>query len=226
MIAIICAMDKELKYYVDSLQDKKIRNILNYCFIEGFINNSQVVIVKSGIGKMASGIVTTLLIEHFKPNLIINSGIAGGFDKSLSPLDVLVVNKVGCYDIDMRLDGLEFGTFEAQNRFFKNDLRINPIEDINVQYGLIMSSDTFAGDRRQLETIFNEHFKDELILAVDMESYAIAKIASEYNIEWCIIRAISDIVGMDSQIDSYQEFAETAAKQAFVIIEKNFFKSI
>ena len=101
MIAIICAMDKELKFFVDSIEDIKETLILDYKFIQGKINQKEVVIVKCGIGKMASGIVTALLIEHYNPQMIINSGIAGGYSKDLKPLDIICVNNVGCYDIDM-----------------------------------------------------------------------------------------------------------------------------
>ena len=38
MIAIICAMDKELKFFVDSIEDIKETLILDYKFIQGKIN--------------------------------------------------------------------------------------------------------------------------------------------------------------------------------------------
>lgn len=222
MIAIICALDKELQFYYESLKEKRTHSIMGYDFIEGLINENKVVIVKSGIGKMAAAVVTTLLIEHFNPNLVINSGIAGGYDKNLKPLDILVVNKVGCYDIDMRLDGIPFGTFDANRRFIENNIQLEKAD--NVYYGLIMSSDTFAGDRNKLDTIFEEYFEETEIMAVDMESYAIADICEKYHINWCIIRAISDVVGTESQIESYAEFATNAAKNAYLLIEKNYLK--
>lgn len=222
MIAIICALDKELQFYYESLKEKRTHSIMGYDFIEGIINDNKVVIVKSGIGKMAAAVVTTLLIEHFNPSLVINSGIAGGYNKNLKPLDILVVNKIGCYDIDMRLDGLPFGTFNENRRFIEKDIKLE--ETANIHYGLIMSSDTFAGDRNKLDNIFNEYFAGEEILAVDMESFAIADVCEKYHIDWCIIRAISDVVGTESQIESYVEFATNAAKNAYLLIEKNYLK--
>ena len=197
MIAVICALDKELQFYNESLKEKTTHNIMGYDFIVGFFEQNKIVIVKSGIGKMAAAVVTTLLIEHFKPSIVINSGIAGGYSEKLKPLDIVIVKKVGCYDIDMRLDGLPFGSFTT-NRFYENTISLEGRED--VYYGLVMSSDTFAGDRAKLDNIFNEFFKDEEILAVDMESYAIADVCEKYNVELFIIRAISDVVGTESQI--------------------------
>ena len=222
MIGIICAMEKELKSFKSSLVNSENQTIMGFEFFTGKINQKEVVLVKSGIGKVSSSIVTLLMIEHFNPELIINSGIAGGYNKNLKPLDILVVNKVGCYDIDMRLDGLPFGTFNENRRFIEKDIKLE--ETANIHYGLIMSSDTFAGDRNKLDNIFDEYFAGEEILAVDMESFAIADVCEKYHIDWCIIRAISDVVGTESQIESYVEFATNAAKNAYLLIEKNYLK--
>ena len=222
MIAIICAMDKELKFFVDSIEDIKETLILDYKFIQGKINQKEVVIVKCGIGKMASGIVTTLLIEHFNPQMIINSGIAGGYSKDLKPLDIICVTNVGCYDIDMRMDGTVYGAFSNEDRIIQLNEKILNKLNYNVIYGTMMSSDYFASNRTKLDIIFNTHYKDIKVDAVDMESYSVAYLCKKYNKRCVIIRAISDVVGMASQIDSYESFASKAAKCAFELILENF----
>ena len=224
MIAVICAMDKELKYFVDSLKEAKETLILNHKFIQGKINNKDVVIVKCGIGKMASGIVTTLLIEHYNPQVIINSGIAGGYSKELKPLDIICVQNVGCYDIDMRMDGTVYGTFKDEDRIIELNTKLSNKLEYNVIYGTMMSSDYFASNRTKLDIIFSTHYNDLKIDAVDMESYSVAYLCKKYNIECVIIRAISDVVGMASQISSYELFASNAAKCAFELILENFIK--
>ena len=70
--------------------------------------------------------------------------------------------------------------------------------------------------------VFDKHFSEEDIIAVDMESYSIALICDKYHVDWCIVRAISDIIGEESQIDSYQEFASKAANNAFLLIKENY----
>lgn len=224
MIAVICAMDKELKFFVDSLVDSKEILILDYKFIQGKINNIEVVVVKCGIGKMAAGIVTTLLIEHFNPQLIINSGIAGGYAKELKPLDIICVQNVGCYDIDMRMDGTVYGAFSNDDRIIQLNEKITNELNYHVVYGTMMSSDYFASNRTKLDIIFNTHYKDIKIDAVDMESYSVAYLCKKYNKKCVIIRAISDVVGMASQIDSYELFASNAARSAFELILENFIK--
>lgn len=224
MIGIICAMDKELSSFKESLKNPNTLEIMGFKFFTGNINEHQVVLVKSGIGKVSAGIVTLLMIEHFKPSLVINSGIAGGYDKSLKPLDIVVCNKVGCYDIDMELDGTKFGAISGEKRFIENDLKINEELGLNIFYGTLMSADQFQGNRNYLDEIFAKYFEEELVLGVDMESYSVASICDKYNTKWCVVRAISDIIGCDSQIDSYMEFASKAAHNAYTIIMKNFLK--
>ncbi len=222
MIGIICAMDKELKSFKSSLKNCQVNEIMGFEFFTGNINQKEVVLVKSGIGKVSAGIVVLLMIEHFKPELVINSGIAGGYNNKLKPLDILIGNKIGCYDIDMELDGTPFGSITGEKRFIENNLKINDDLGLNIIYGTLMSADQFQGNRNYLDTIFNKHFDQELVMGVDMESYSVASICDKYNIQWCVVRAISDVIGCESQIESYVQFAEQAAHNAYQIIMKNF----
>lgn len=224
MIGILCAMDKELQFFVDSIKNERKETYLNHDFIIGSINNHDVVISKCGIGKVEAGISAALMIEHYAPSLLINSGIAGGYDKSLKVFDVVCANKTGCYDVDFTAEGHELGSLNGENRFCSNDLRLNSNLNLNIKYGLILSADLFATDRNYLDNIFGKYFSNEKVLAVDMESGSIARICEQNNTPWCIIRAISDVVGMESQINSYWEFAKQAAYNAYLLIVENYLK--
>ncbi len=46
--------------------------------------------MKSGIGKVAAAIGTTLLLEHCQPDVVINTGSAGGLDPRLNVGDIVV----------------------------------------------------------------------------------------------------------------------------------------
>ena len=96
--------------------------------------------------------------------------------------------------------------------------------NLNIKYGLILSSDLFATDRKRLDDIFDTYYKDECILAVDMESASIAKVCFDNDVACTIIRSISDVVGMESQINSYWEFAAQAASNAYQLIKENYLK--
>lgn len=219
MIGIICALAIEVNEYLKILKNRQDLKILGKTFYQGTINNKECVLTICGIGKVEAGITTTLLLEHFpQVDLIINSGIAGAYDTNLKTLDTIFGVKVGCYDIDMVLDGLPFGCFKKEERFFTNKLK-TPLGTIP---GIIMTSDCFAGDRCKLTAIFNEHYPNEAISCVDMESYVICQMAERHHLNWVVVRTISDIVGETDQLSTYYNFPEQASQKSFKIIVNNF----
>ena len=222
MIGIICALDKELQSFLDILENSKETKILNFTIHSGFIKGHECALMKCGMGKMQAAISATLLIEHFQPDLIINSGIAGGYDQKLKTLDTVVSKRVGCYDIDMVFDHLPFGCFDQNERFLECPLNLD--NQSNLIKGTIMTADKFVGNREEVDAIFNKHYVNEDITCIDMESYAIALIAHKHNIPWVIFRTISDIIGKENQINDYYQFMALASIQSFNRIMDNFFK--
>ena len=218
MIGIASALSSELKPFLNILENKTQKEIMGYIFYSGTINNHSVVLAQSGIGKMNASSLITLMIEHYDVDLIINSGIAGGFDKNLKTLDSVQAVRVGCYDINMMLDNLPYGCLEEENRFIESNVKCS-----GVISGLIMTADTFAGNRKALEDVFDKYYSNEVVYAVDMESYAVAYVCKKYNVEWVVIRSISDVVGQTNQLEAYYNFPLEASKRSFDIIMKNFF---
>ena len=92
MIGIIGAMDEEiyeLKRIIDVKEEKKIYDVDFYI---GTLNNKEVILVKSKIGKVASSFVTTLLINNFDIDYIINIGTCGAVNSMLKYLDIVVAS--------------------------------------------------------------------------------------------------------------------------------------
>ena len=220
MIGIICALDVEMGAFLKVIENKKEVKILNTTFFQGQIKGIDVVLTICGIGKVQAALHTQLMIEHFKPQLVINSGIAGGYNKNLKTLDTIFGKVIGCYDVDMVIDGLPYGCFSKETRFFESsfDTPIGCIE------GTIMTADKFAGCREEVENIFNKYFAGLDVTCVDMESYAICTVLNEHHIPFVIIRTISDLIGESEQIKKYYQFPELAADKSFNIIINNFIK--
>ena len=59
------------------------------------------ILTRSGIGKVAASIATTILLERFAPDCVINTGSAGGFDPELHVGDVVISNDVRHHDVDV-----------------------------------------------------------------------------------------------------------------------------
>ena len=109
MIGIIGAMEEEVTILKRKLNDMNEINIAHVKFYVGTLNHKEVVLTQSGIGKVNASISTTLLIEKFNPEVVINTGSAGALDKTLSIGDILVSNHVLYHDANATAFGYEYG---------------------------------------------------------------------------------------------------------------------
>jgi adenosylhomocysteine nucleosidase len=225
IIAIICAMDIELEGYKKLLQNQFVEYNLGHEFLIGDYQNNKLVITKCGIGKVNAAAITLLLIEHYNPDLLFNSGIAGGYSKKLKTLDIVVATNVVYSDVDMTSDeftDLRYGQLQDLPLTFKPcDKTLNQVFnmelDSQIHFGTIMTGDQFVTDYRKTDLIVTNHFSDLNILACDMESCAVAHVCYLTKTPFLIVRSISDIIGSSNSFD-YQTFAPIAAKNATDIV--------
>lgn len=223
-IAVICAMQVELDAIKNLLSDLEEVNIGPRVFFKGIFNEKEIILVKCGIGKVNAAITTALLINEFKPSLIINCGVAGGYSTKLKPLDVVIGNKIFYYDVDCTFGELSMSYGQVQDepaKFNCSKVLIDLLnkEDIDCNYyiGAIMTADQFATDRAYLSGIIEKHFSDVEVFAVDMESAAIAHTANQFKTDVVIVRSISDVVGVE-QDETYPNFLERACYNASTIV--------
>lgn len=89
-IGIICAMAEELAALKSSLKDISIVKVLDRDGYRGTLDGREVILVQSGVGKVASGMIAaTLLSQHHCRPLMI-SGVAGGLDPALGIGDLVI----------------------------------------------------------------------------------------------------------------------------------------
>lgn len=216
-------MDLEINAITKKMQNLSSEYILNYEFQIGDYLDNKIVIVKCGIGKVNAGIVSLLLIEHYRPDLVINSGIAGGYHHQLKPLDVVVAETTIYSDVDMTTDvttNLRYGQLQDLPLSFETDNKIINylMNNHNLFFGTIMTGDQFITDIDKVDEMVKTYFADFNILACDMESCAIAQSCYLTKVPFIIVRAISDLIGSNNKFE-YQTFAPKAALNAALLIE-------
>lgn len=209
---IIVAMSKEITILKEKITILKEHQICNLTFFEGDFNGCKVIFTTAGIGKVNAGITTILMIEHFKPDLIINTGIAGGYKDTLKPLDIVVAEKVLYSDVDMTslaAGGYPYGQLEGLPAYFSptNEL-INKRDDLCI--GTLLTGDQFIVDYTKFDLLVKEKFPNYNIIGCDMESGAISHVCTLNNTKFIVIRAISDIIGSTTPFD-YNVFSTQAA---------------
>lgn len=108
-VGIIGAMEEEVTLLRDRIENRQTLARAGCEIYTGQLNGIDVALLKSGIGKVAAAMGTTLLLEHCQPDLVINTGSAGGLDSSLKVGDIVVSNEVRYHDADVTAFGYEPG---------------------------------------------------------------------------------------------------------------------
>ena len=222
-IGIIGAMDEEVSILKSAMSNVTTTKVAGCEFYQGDLNGKQVVLTKSGIGKVAAAVATTLLLEKFSPDTIINTGSAGGFDTNLNVGDIVISTEVRFHDVDLTAFGYEIGqmaqlppAFEATSELIEiAQQAAETLPNLNIAQGLICTGDIFMADPAKTE-IARANFPT--MMACEMEAAAIAQVCFQFSVPFVIIRSLSDIAGKKSEL-SFEEFLPVAAKNASILVE-------
>ncbi|CCJ96835.1 5'-methylthioadenosine/S-adenosylhomocysteine nucleosidase [Cronobacter malonaticus] len=219
---IIGAMEEEVTLLRDKIDNRQTLNIAGCEIYTGTLNGVEVALLKSGIGKVSAAMGATLLLEHCKPDVIINTGSAGGLAPSLKVGDIVVSDEVRYHDADVTAFGYEYGQMAGCPAAFKADEKLiaaaqETIEKLNLHAvrGLVVSGDAFINGSVNLAKI-RHNFPQAV--AVEMEATAIGHVCHNFGVPFVVVRAISDVADQQSHL-SFEEFLAVAAKQSSLMVE-------
>lgn len=213
-------MDKELNLLLSLIPKHNEIDIDGEKYYKGELHGHSVIIGKCGIGKVNSALNTQMIIINEHPDLIINSGVAGGVDGSLNIGSVLIADQVAYHDVWCG-PGTKYGAADGFQQILTPDIRLLDVADSkfkndqNIKFGLICSGDKFIHQKEEVH-IIKSHFPD--VLAVDMESASIAQTCTKYHVPFAIIRIMSDTPGSAENISQYQNFWNDAPQKSFECI--------
>lgn len=224
MIGIIGAMEDEIAELKKSMEIEEIVEAASLSFCKGKLSDKEVVVVRSGIGKVNAAICTQILADRFGTDVVINTGIAGSLDADIDIGDIVISTDAVEHDMDASIFGDPIGqiprmdtfSFPADERLVKLAKEVNEKAnpDIRTWTGRIVSGDQFISSSEK---------KEELIRLFDakcteMEGAAIAHAAYLNHISCVIIRAISDKADSSATMD-YPEFEAAAIRRSVRLIE-------
>lgn len=207
IILIQAAMEVEAEFIISNLEEKKEVNIQGYSYYEGSMYNTKIIISLSKVGLIHASASLSLAIEKYKPDIILNMGIAGATDKNIHVKDIVIgesVININSYRTPYKKDNegsnpneWEFLTFLSgekdrliEEKTDKNLLTITKeiLKDEKITIGKIGSGDVW---NREMDRIIYLN-KEYNILCEDMESIATYTIANQNNIPIIAIKMISD----------------------------------
>lgn len=215
MIGIIGAMEEEVAHLKEAMQVEKTVERAAMTFVKGKLDGKDVVVVRSGIGKVNAGICAQILADLFEVDTLINTGVAGSLDAALDIGDIVISTDAVQHDMDVSALGDPVGQIPRMDTFaFPADERLvqlavqaneeaNP--DIHTFTGRVVSGDQFVSDGSVKERLVTQ-FQAK---CTEMEGAAIAQAAYLNRISCVIIRAISDKADNSSTMD-YAAFEKQA----------------
>lgn len=223
-IGIIGAMEQEVSILKQAIENCQTVTKAGCTFFSGQLNGVDVVLLQSGIGKVAAAIGTTILLDEYQPDVVINTGSAGGFDSSLNLGDVVISTEVRHHDADVTAFGYEMGQMAQQPAAFIADANLMDVaeraleqmEDKHAVRGLICTGDAFVYTAER-QAFIRTHFPS--VIAVEMEASAIAQTCHQFNVPFVVVRAISDVADKESPM-SFEEFLPLAAKSSSEMVFK------
>ncbi len=224
-IGIIGAMNEEiteLKELMTNINEKKVSGLT---FFEGKLCGKEVVLVESGIGKVNAAISTTLLINEFKVEKIIFTGVAGAVNPNVNVTDIVIGTDLVESDMDVTAGGnYKLGEIpRMKNSNFKPDpylftiahsVAIKLFGENKVFTGRIISRDEFVASTEKVNKL-REIFNAE---CVEMEGAAVAHVCEILNTPFVILRSISDKADNEAGM-TFDEFVKIAAKNSKLIVE-------
>ncbi|RXJ73761.1 5'-methylthioadenosine/S-adenosylhomocysteine nucleosidase [Veronia nyctiphanis] len=224
-IGIIGAMEQEVTLLKAKLENCQLQEVAGCKFFTGKLFGTDIILLQSGIGKVAASVGTSVLLERFKPELVINTGSAGGFDPSLNLGDVVISSAVAHHDADVTAFGYAMGQLPGQPATFDSDAALMEVAEKalaamspapHALRGLICTGDAFIHSVER-QSYIREHFPN--VIAVEMEAAAIAQTCHQFSVPFVVVRAISDVADKESPM-SFEEFLPLAAKSSSAMVEK------
>lgn len=220
-VGILVAMEEEMKTLIESLESYKTHKIANQKFYNGLIEGREVCIVQSGIGKVNATIASTLLINNFAADLIINTGSAGAIKEGINIGDLVLSNELSYHDADNRAFGYRYGQIPQMPEFYEGDrdlIRKVSIAarnlNLEVHKGLIVTGDSFVSSDEKIKAI-KEQFPDALV--TEMEGAAVAQTCYQYSVPSLVIRAVSDTADGEATVD-FDDFVVLAGRRSAKLV--------
>jgi adenosylhomocysteine nucleosidase len=227
-VGVLGAMAIEVEGLQRQMKDAKERTVRGVRFVTGTLAGRRVVLAQSGIGGVNAGVATALMLEHFDPAAVLFTGIGGGLDPDLGPLDIVIGRETAYLDFgeaaaggfrpfptvnpaDGKSNPVSFPAdpdlLAAAERAAKTvDLAKTTARRPRVVTGVIVTGNQFVASPAKRDEL-RKVFKAE---AAEMEGAAVAQVCWQSRVPCLIVRSLSDDAG-DKAPAAYEAFEKAAA---------------
>lgn len=233
--AILGAFNTEVTLIKSHIKHPKEIIIQHIHFTKGTLNGCHVVLAQTGMGKVNAAITTSLMLDHFKPNQVLFTGISGGVDPQLSPGDLVIGSKVTYHDygtitpdsmyhratqdpVTSLSNPLYFPSATklvqlAQNVSGKLVLQKIQGRVPKIVTGVIVTGDVFVSSTTATQQLWAKMHAE----ATEMEGAAVAQACWQVKTPFLIIRCLSDSASNNAH-DDVAAFYQTAAYNSATLV--------
>lgn len=230
--AILAAMPEELKFIKETLKFNESIIFNDFKFDIYIHHNQRIVLAATGIGTTCATSIAMLVYEHFKPDYVLFSGVAGGIKNELNIRDVVIIDKAFEAEIQGAFKLLKNTPFEGclkhplKNEFLPSiyladqtllDVASQVVcPDIKLHTGTAVTSNNFPAPIELFEKIKNQN-----PYCIDMEMSAIYFAAWLRKFKVLGIRGISNSLNHDGTDEKIHEadLEESARAAGFVTLQ-------
>ena len=241
-IAIVSALHDELSKVLELMPDEHKQSRAGREFWLGHLHGQPIVVVLSGIGKVAAATTATLLIEHFEVSHIVFTGVAGALNHAVKVGDIVVGTRFMQHDMDAspifpryEIPGYGTAVFKADETMAyqlavacqdvlshlhgvveADVIQAFGLHSPQLHQGLIVSGDRFVSTALESQQL-QKDLPDAL--AVEMEGAAFAQVCHDYGVPFAAVRTVSDQADDDATLDFTRFLAEVASHYSAHIVD-------
>ncbi len=221
MIGIIGAMESETTAIIREMEQVEAQTISGIRFVRGRWCGKDVVVATCGVGKVFAALCTEAMILTYRPDCIINTGVAGALDPALEIMDVVIAEQVVQHDMDTSplgdpvgmISGINQVELPADKKLIKAFAKAAEAVGAKAVRGIVASGDQFIAEQQKknlIRTRFNA-------ACCEMEGAAIGHVCHVNKVPFAVLRAISDGASEEAVMD-FPVFVKKAAKQSINIL--------
>lgn len=208
------AMPEEIEPLLAKVENIKKIEYAKNIYYEATYKGKEIVIAYSKIGKVFASLTATILLEKFKCEKLLFSGVAGAINPDLNIGDLIIADGLSQHDLDIVAFGHPYGYVPEGEVCISTDVTLRTIakevakrRGLTLREGVIATGDQFVANSERKEWI-SKTFKAD---ALEMEGASVAVVCDALNVPFFILRAISDTANDDAGVD-FDEFMVGSAK--------------
>ena len=217
MIGIIAAMNVEMESLRSHIENPVTETVGGVTYVSGLLEGQEVVTAVCGVGKVFAALCAQAMILRYRPECIINTGVAGTLTDRLSVGDIAVSTGVVQHDMDTTpigdplglISGINKVVLPADEALAKKLTACALALGIKTLPGIVASGDQFVASAARKAFIVGQFDA----IACEMEGAAVGQACYVNGVPFCVLRAISDSADGSSHMD-FPAFTRMAAEQS------------